>query len=503
MGTRYTTTFTPIENHYLTANMPFVFNPFTENLDRVGSAGSGDVVGPASATNNAVPSYDGTTGKLIKNNPLVQIDGSGNLTAANLSGSNTGDQTITLTGDVTGSGTGTFAATIANDAVTYAKMQNVSATDRVLGRETSGAGNVEEIVMTAAGRALMDDASAAAQRATLSLDNVTNVAQLPLSYLDTDSTMAADSDTKVPSQKATKAYVDAVAQGLAIKNASRLATAAALPAYTYNNGASGVGATLTASATGVLTVDGSAVALNDLIIVKNETGGNAPYNGIYLCTTAGAIGVAYILTRSTQMDTTAEFVGAFSFVTSGSTNMSTAWVCSNTSNPTVGTTDIVITQFGGATAYVAGDGLDLTGLTFSVNVDDSTLEIVTDDLQVKDDGITFAKVQNIATSRVLGRTTASSGNVEELTVNSPITLAAGAVDFDETVTLGNNARVTVSVGGTDAGTRRTINFIEGNGISISAVDDAGNEEVDVTIEDVGGGDNGSVTFAIFAGYYFI
>lgn len=78
-------------------------------------------------------------------------------------------QTITLTGDVTGSGTGTFAATIANDAVTYAKLQNVSATDKVLGRSTAGAGNAEEIACTAAGRALIDDADAAAQRTTLGL----------------------------------------------------------------------------------------------------------------------------------------------------------------------------------------------------------------------------------------------------------------------------------------------------------------------------------------------
>lgn len=81
-------------------------------------------------------------------------------------------QTITLTGDVTGSGTGSFAATIANDAVTYAKMQNVSATDRLLGRSTAGAGDVEEITCTAAGRALLDDADTQAQRTTLGVPTV-------------------------------------------------------------------------------------------------------------------------------------------------------------------------------------------------------------------------------------------------------------------------------------------------------------------------------------------
>lgn len=79
-----------------------------------------------------------------------------------------GIQRAALTGEVTATA-GSNATVIANDAVTYAKMQNVSATDKVLGRSTSGAGDVEEMACTAAGRALLDDADAAAQRATLSL----------------------------------------------------------------------------------------------------------------------------------------------------------------------------------------------------------------------------------------------------------------------------------------------------------------------------------------------
>lgn len=71
-------------------------------------------------------------------------------------------------GDITVSGTGT-ALTIDNGVVTYAKMQDVSATDKLLGRSTAGAGDVEEITCTAAGRALLDDASATDQRTTLGL----------------------------------------------------------------------------------------------------------------------------------------------------------------------------------------------------------------------------------------------------------------------------------------------------------------------------------------------
>lgn len=50
-------------------------------------------------------------------------------TSLGLSGTNTGDQTITLTGDVTGAGTGSFAATIANSAVTTAKINDGAVTE--------------------------------------------------------------------------------------------------------------------------------------------------------------------------------------------------------------------------------------------------------------------------------------------------------------------------------------------------------------------------------------
>lgn len=77
-------------------------------------------------------------------------------------------------GDVTVSGSGSVW-TIDNDAVTYVKMQNVSATDKVLGRSTAGAGDVEEIACTATGRSIIAGANAAAVRTTLGLVIGTNV----------------------------------------------------------------------------------------------------------------------------------------------------------------------------------------------------------------------------------------------------------------------------------------------------------------------------------------
>ncbi len=65
-------------------------------------------------------------------------------TLLNLTGTNSGDQTITLTGDVTGSGTGSFAASIASDAVSNAKLANV-ATATIKGRTTAGTGDPEDL----------------------------------------------------------------------------------------------------------------------------------------------------------------------------------------------------------------------------------------------------------------------------------------------------------------------------------------------------------------------
>lgn len=63
--------------------MPLSINPITGQFDLVGSStggGSGDVIGPASSTDNAISRFDGTTGKLIQDS-LVVIDDSGTILA--------------------------------------------------------------------------------------------------------------------------------------------------------------------------------------------------------------------------------------------------------------------------------------------------------------------------------------------------------------------------------------------------------------------------------------
>lgn len=88
----------------------------------------------------------------------------------------TGDITLTSGGVTTIANNAITTAKINNSQVTYAKIQNVSATDRLLGRSTAGSGVVEEITCTAAGRALIDDVDAAAQRTTLGLGTIATLA---------------------------------------------------------------------------------------------------------------------------------------------------------------------------------------------------------------------------------------------------------------------------------------------------------------------------------------
>jgi hypothetical protein len=162
---------------------------------------------------------------------------------------------------------------------------------------------------------------------------------------------------------ANKGYVDAVAQGLDVKASVVYATAAVLSAYTFSATAGG---TLTANANGALSVDGSTPSVNDRILVKNETSGDAPYNGIYVVTTVGDGSNPYVLTRSADANISAEVTdGMFTFVEQGTTNSSTSWVLTTNNPITLNTTGLVFAQFSGAGTYTASNGVLLTGTNFT------------------------------------------------------------------------------------------------------------------------------------------
>lgn len=172
-------------------------------------------------------------------------------------------------------------------------------------------------------------------------------------------------DPTGPQDVATKNYTDAAIQGLQIKPTARLATTAALPANTYANGTAGVGATLTATANAALTVDGIAVAVGDLVLVKDEVAGAR--NGLYTVTATGGGAAAYVLTRHPDMDQAGDFPGAFIPVGSaGTTNANSLWLANPVGAVTVGTTAIPFTELNKAADLVAGTGITISGNTVSV-----------------------------------------------------------------------------------------------------------------------------------------
>ena len=165
-------------------------------------------------------------------------------------------------------------------------------------------------------------------------------------------------------QLATKQYVDASAQGLDAKASVVNSTTANLTA-TYANGTAGVGATLTNSGSLVaFSSDGISNSVGDRVLVKNQT--TASQNGIYTVTTVGSGAVAWVLTRSTDMDQWAEVPSSYVWVESGTLYGDTGWVCTSNAGGTMGTTAITWVQFAGAGTYTAGTGLTLTGTQFSI-----------------------------------------------------------------------------------------------------------------------------------------
>ena len=191
---------------------------------------------------------------------------------------------------------------------------------------------------------------------------------------------------------ANKAYVDSVSQGLDVKNSVEAATTTNLSA-TYSNGTAGVGATLTFGSA-VTTLDGYTLVNGDRILVKDQT--NAFENGIYTRTSST------VFTRAIDADTSSDLSGGvFVFVEQGTLNGDNGYVFTHNGAPTIGTTNLPVSQFSGAGQITAGAALTKTGNQLDVAVDNSSIEITTDALNVKALGITNAMLAGSITRNKL------------------------------------------------------------------------------------------------------
>ena len=141
---------------------------------------------------------------------------------------------------------------------------------------------------------------------------------------------------------ATKGYVDGVSQGLDIKEAVKVATTANI------------------TLSGTQTIDGVAVSADERVLVKDQS--TASQNGLYLCK-------ASAWARTDDLAAGDDASSVFVFVDQGTVNADNGFVCStNKGSAVVGTNNLAFTQFSGAGQITAGDGLDKSGNTLSLDL---------------------------------------------------------------------------------------------------------------------------------------
>lgn len=352
-------------------------------------------------------------------------------TATITSGAASGLTTVNASGAITGGTITDGTASITSGAGTG--FTNITASGTVTGTTKVSTPDVEGAAITIT--------------ATGTNDSVTLVPTGTGTVAMSSKRVSGVATPTATTDAANKAYVDSVAEGLDVKESVVAATTAALAAVTYNNGSSGVGATLTADANGVLAaVDGVTMVAGERLLVKTQAA--ALQNGIYVCTSIGAVGAPFVLTRAGDMDGSpaSEIPGAFVFVEEGTVNADNGFVCTTNAPVTMGSTAINFTQFSGAGQITAGAGLAKSGDTLSVNVDDVTTAISGDAVIVK----TSANLTTPNIGVANGDSFTATGTVQGATVtDGTATITSGAIASVTTITTSGN--VTTGSGNVIAG----------------------------------------------------
>lgn len=228
-----------------------------------------------------------------------------------------------------------------------------------------------------------------------------------------------------PTDAATKNYVDTVAEGLHVHEATHCATTDTLAnlsggTVTYDNGTLGVGATLTLSS-GLTAIDGHSLTNGDRILVKNQA--NQAHNGIYVRTSAT------VLTRASDFDTGAEIAGGdFTFVEKGTLYANTGWV-QTFEVVTVGSDTVIWQQFSGTGTFTAGNGLTISGTEFNVGGTNDRITVNPDSIDIAS---TYVGQTSITTLGTIGTGTWQG------TVIDPTYGGTGVNNGSKTITLGGN-----------------------------------------------------------------
>jgi len=256
--------------------------------------------------------------------------------------------------------------------------------------------------------------------------NVANVVTFANGLAMSNTTISNVADPINARDAANKQYVDSVAEGLFIHEACEVATTDTLATIsgntvTYNNGSSGVGATLTLDSA-VTVIDGYTLQTDDRVLVRAET--NTAHNGIYVYSNST------VLTRALDFDTNVEIVGGdFTFVINGTLFAKTGHV-KVADITTIGTDPIVFEQFSGSGAFTAGEFLYTDGTEFNANASSNNVASVLVARNVDGD---FS-----ANNVFLNSANASSFTTSGVTVNtSAVAVGANLIANDSALIVGN------------------------------------------------------------------
>jgi len=331
-----------------------------------------------------------------------------------------GDFSVTSEGVVSIATSGVATTNIANDAVTTAKILDGNVTNAKLANDSVTLGGTA-LALGATVTSVSGLTSLTSGNVTISTNVLTTSGTNENLILNPNGAGTVDvnshkitnvSDPTALLDAANKQYVDSVAQGLQVK-ASVVAATVSNIAGTYDN----VAGTITPSSA-ISTIDGVTVTDGDRILVKDQT--TQTENGVYVVGGSGSL-----LTRATDSTSAADLTaGQFFFIQSGSENGDAGFVQTNIVS-TVGSDNIIYTQFSGAGQIIDGAAIGKTGNELFVKVnalDTGGLEIQSDALQIKALGVTNAMLAgSISNDKLVN---------DSITVNGTEVLLGGSITLD-------------------------------------------------------------------------
>ena len=264
----------------------------------------------------------------------------------------------------------------AYDADLQAIAGLTSAADK--GIQFTGSGTAGTFDLTTAGKALLDDASASAQRTTLGLGTIATQDANNVSV--SGGSITGLGDPSVSSEAATKNYVDQAVAGLRTRVIAEAATTANID--------------LTADLQNGDTLDGVTLVTGDRVLVKDQT--DATANGLYIVVASGTA------SRDPQFDTIAELSGQMIVVNQGTVNDNKIFLCTTDSDATIGVSNITYTVITPANV----------GTVTSVGVADSgSSEFTVANSPITSSGTITLAVNSIANTKITGLGTSSTLNV--------------------------------------------------------------------------------------------